>query len=350
MGGLMKRIIIAVFLTLLLSACTIQQPAAPTETATTIPTATPEPTPTLSPVEPLLEAYLSGQDIDVSSLSPTEYKEFSVKLAEKMNEKRGINPILYKDEAYISPENYTMMNYDGHPDIEETITMFLAIAGKDSDGSLQIINEKGKVVTIANSADIDWNMRVTDPNDPRIDLANTGKPTEWNDGLTIPQAMVSHEEKYISFDPTILINKNPGSLFFEINKGGEMQLPIYSFIKIETDQIGNPILARKILVFPGQAMFSLYTEGSTNSSSFDIFEEKISSSSFHKQLIINNVYYLGITEHQDDYFIKNLFANVDNYSGIIDGDDAQTVISDQIKNDTDMILLGADVLIKPMTR
>ena len=137
--GQLKHFITAtILLGLLLASCspTISAEPVSTPTQTATHTATPEPSPTLSPVEPLLEEYFTGQSIDVSLLNPADYKEFSVKLTEKMNEKRGINPVLYKDEAYINPTNYMMMNYDRHPDIVETITMYLAIAGRDGDGNL----------------------------------------------------------------------------------------------------------------------------------------------------------------------------------------------------------------------
>ncbi len=68
----MKHAIIAIIVILLLSACAAQPTPTPTlaPTSTPVPpTATPEPTPTISRVEPLLEAYFTGQEIDVSPLS-----------------------------------------------------------------------------------------------------------------------------------------------------------------------------------------------------------------------------------------------------------------------------------------
>jgi len=146
-------------------------------TATTAPTPTQE----VDAVEQLLTAHLAGESIDVSSLSAVEFREFSTQLAEQRNSERGVNPIIYNNEAYLSPDSYRLMDYDGHPDMNETIQMYLPVVGKDSAGNLQIRTQDGQTVTIANSADVDWNMVVTDPHDPRIEWPNL--PDDIEGGL-----------------------------------------------------------------------------------------------------------------------------------------------------------------------
>ena len=174
----MKHLMIALVLTILLSACsTADLVVANVPTATSAPTETPA----VSQVESLLTTYMSGEDIDVSGLSPAEFREFSTQLAEKRNAERGANPVVYNNEAHVSPDNFMMMNYDGHPDMNETIQMYLPVVGKDSAGNLQILDQDGKTITIANSADVDWNMVVTDPHDPRIDWPNL--PNDIEGGL-----------------------------------------------------------------------------------------------------------------------------------------------------------------------
>jgi hypothetical protein len=229
-----------------------------------------------------------------------------------------------------------MMDYDGNADMAETITMYLAIAGKDSEGNIQIIDEDGKTITITNSAGIDWNMWVTDMNDPRIDLANTGETIEKYGGLTIPQRMVGTIHKDKSLAPMILLDKNPGVIYF-YGETGPRELPTYQFIKVETDQNGNPILARNFLIFPAMGTFQIFTEGST-----DTINGKTLNS-----LSINSVYYLIIRENQEDLYTKSLFANPNDYTGVIDGNEAPSVITGKLENNTDMILLGTDVFIKP---
>ena len=61
-------------------------------TATNEPTATTTPTATqaVDAVEQLLASYLAGESIDVSSLSPAEFREFSTQLAEQRNAERGL--------------------------------------------------------------------------------------------------------------------------------------------------------------------------------------------------------------------------------------------------------------------
>ncbi len=291
-----------------------------------------------------LEAYLAGQSVDVSQLSPSEFREFSTKLAEKKNAERGINPVLYKNEGYINPDNYMLMKYDGHPDQEETIEMYLAIAGKDSEGNLQIINEDGKIITIANSADVDWNMVVTDPNDPRIDLAHTGPINEYNGLPAIQSSMVPGD----SISPMILLDKIPGAIIFDTDKGGTKQLSTYHFLKVETDQSGNPIMARKFLVFPAGGTFYLFKEGSTDMIDFNNMHEGLGTSKLNTQMIPNSVYYLHVLGNQENIYKTWIFANLNNYTGVVTDNEAATSLTGQAANEKDMIILGNGYFIKPI--
>jgi PBP1b-binding outer membrane lipoprotein LpoB len=99
-----KPLFILMILAILLTSCG-QASAAELAPAASAATATSEPTetPAVSQVERLLTAYLAGEEIDVSGLNPAEFREFSTALAERRNAERGINPIIYNNEAYISP-------------------------------------------------------------------------------------------------------------------------------------------------------------------------------------------------------------------------------------------------------
>lgn len=130
----MKRVFAVFTIIFLLSSCS-QAGAVELVTATIEPTVTTAPTPTqaVDAVEQLLTAHLTGESIDVSSLSAAEFRDFSTQLAEQRNDERGINPVIYNGEAYLSPDSYRLMDYDGHPDMNETIQMYLPVVGNTSN-------------------------------------------------------------------------------------------------------------------------------------------------------------------------------------------------------------------------
>ena len=332
----MKHLTTALFLIILLSAC------GQTGLATVgTPTAAPAPTetPAVSQVERLLTAYLAGEEIDVSKLSPTEFREFSTQLAEERNAERGANPVVYNNEAYISPENYMMMNYDGHPDMNETIQMYLPIAGKDGMGNLQIINHDGEVVTIENSTDVDWNMIVNDPNDPRIDWPTTKK---LDSGFVEAQYRIYNPKNPTNLITAVLLDKKTGNLFLS---GEEKWLEVsYHFVIIETDRKNNPILARIILVV-GMPYFNLYAEGTALKDIGHTVSEP-DYSSFYQNLEINHVYYIGGPTNQDGAYLEMKKCKPQNYSGVIVGNDVYSIFNHQLENYNDIIVLAASVFLK----
>lgn len=303
---------------------------APTATVTVTPTETAQP----SPVDGLLASYLAGEVVDVSVLSEEELAEFSSELAEKMNAERGINPVIYNGEAYISPGNYMMMNYDGHPDRNETITMYHAIEGFDEEGNLQI-NVNGEVITIENSANMDWRQRVTDPRDPNFNWPNTEKYAKAG-GLTEAQGRVA---KGFELFPAILLDKDPGIIYLE----GFGERSTYRFLTVITDSSGKPILTREILVFGGPDMY-LQEEGSASTyvSGIGIQEQYLD---FYKKLSENTVYYLGGLADQK-FMYEALGFNLDGYSGIIDSSDTYPTIDGTATNNGDMLVLANSLLIK----
>lgn len=334
MGGPLKHALIIIILVLLLSAC-----AAPTQA----PTATPVPPtatslPTLSPVEALLDAYFAGEEIDVSGLSPAEFKEFSSQLADKLNAERGINPIIYNNEAYISPDNYMMMNYDGQPDMSETITMFHAIEGFDAAGNLQL-NVNGEIITVPNSADIDWNMRVTDPHDPRIDWPTTKL---MQSGLVFLQKLLSDQaiNRSIMF-PVVLADKNLGQVFISGEKQNAFVSSL-SFLIIETDSSGHPILTRELLTIGGPDM-RYYEEGA----SIEYGDGPImrQTTPLLETIQVGNMYYMAVPIDQSRVYDKNLFASPQNYQGMIAGNEAFAIFNSETVNNQDVLLLTARALL-----
>jgi hypothetical protein len=338
-----KPLLIFTFLASILSACS-QAGTGESATGTNIPTVIPVPTATqaVDAVEALLTAYLAGESIDVSGLSPTEFREFSTQLAEERNTERGINPIIYNNEAYISPDNYMLMNYDGHPDMNETIQMYLPVVGKDSAGNLQIRTQDGQTITIANSADVDWNMVVTEPHDPRIDWPNL--PVGPNSGLTPVEYLISDNVRSGNKSfivPTILLDKTMGQIFMEGR--GKGMIPNFRFISVaDIDKNGIPISFRLSLAILNSTILTVEDSDFLASVGITVFEHE----KFFVNLQENSVYYLGIEQNQDDVWDKNYNTTMDAYQGLITDNRIVSILTHQeTEHMQDMMLLPPSLLI-----
>ena len=209
----------------------------------------------IDPVEDLLSRYLAGEDINVSTLTQEEFIEFSAKLAEEKNEARGINPIILNNE-YMDPSDLKFKDYDGHPDMNETIQMYIPIAGKDEQENLQF-ESNGELVTIPGSANVDWNMQITNPYDTRI----VWPKTEPLKATGIPKAQSVIEDFGIILSPMVFLGKQVGELKLSHPWGGQNTLSTLAFYDIETDAVGNPVLARMILTIG--INYNLFEEGGT---------------------------------------------------------------------------------------
>lgn len=338
-----KPLFILMILAILLTSCG-QASAAELAPAASAATATSEPTetPAVSQVERLLTAYLAGEEIDVSGLNPAEFREFSTALAERRNAERGINPIIYNNEAYISPDNYMMMDYDGHADMDETIQMYLPVVGKDGAGNLQIMNQDGRTITIANSADVDWNMVVTDPNDPRIDWPNL--PVGPNSGLTPVQYLISDKvrggnKSFIV--PTILLDKMMGNIFMEGR--GKGMIPNFRFLTAaDIDKNGIPILFRLSLVILNSTGLTIEDSDFLASVGIIVFEHE----SFYVNLQENSVYYMGIHQDQDAVWDKNYNTSMIAYRGLITDNRIVSILTHQAENAQEIMLLPPSLLIQ----
>lgn len=336
----MKRIF-TVLLVFILSACVAPAQLVATATVEPAETATPAPTETqaISQVEQLLTAYMAGESIDVSSLSPAEFREFSTQLAEKRNAERGINPIIYNNEAYISPDNYMMMNYDGQPDMSETIQMYLPVVGKDNKGNLQILNQDGRTITIANSADVDWNMVVTDPNDSRIDWPNL--PNNIDDGLNEITWRLSDHPRNTNktfIVPAILLEKTMGQIFMEGR--GKGMIPNFRFLTIaDTDTSGAPLVFRLSLVIPNTTQLTIENSDFwTTAYGVSVFE----NDKFYINLQENSVYYMGNYQNQDGeggVWDFNYNTNMDAYQGLITSNEIISILTHQETESTQNIML-----------
>jgi hypothetical protein len=236
-----------------------------------------------------------------------------------------------------------MMDYDGHPDMNETIQMYLPVVGKDTAGNLQILDRDGKTLTIANSADVDWNMVVTDPHDPRIDWPNLSN--DFVGGLNLTEYLFSDllkNKNKIFIVPTILLDKTMGNIFMEGR--GKGMIPTLRFLTAsDTDKNGAPLLFRMSLVIPAGTHLTM--EGSnflTSAHGVSIQERH----GFYVNLQENSVYYLGLGHDQDLIWDRNYNTTMDAYQGLITNNEIVSILNHQeTENMQDMMLLPPYLLI-----
>ena len=218
--------------------------------------------------------------------------------------------------------------------------MFVPIAGKDEQGNLQFM-VNGQLVTIAGSANVDWNMVISDPNDTRI---NWPKTKLRDNGL--PEAPSKVKDFGMVLNPMVFLGKQVG----ELKLGGDIgqnlaPLSTLPFYDIETDTAGNPVLARMILILGLD--YNLFEEGGT----LDVqsFNGQLPENSYvYQGLQENAVYYVGLDPKQKKTY-EDFGYSLDSYQGIADGNKVQELITEQETNDRDMIVTFVSLLIRKTT-
>ena len=349
MKALSRNILLVSLIVTLISACSptpiiadqADLQAQATDTIVPPPTPAPTYTPAVLTVEQKVEAYINGEIDNVGELSSAEFVEFSAKLAEKKNTDRGINPIIYNNEKYIDPSDYKLKDYDGHPDMNETIQMFVPIAGKDEQGNLQF-ERNGELVTITGSKNVDWNMVIDDPNDTRIDWPNTAPMKETG----VPEVQSKIDLFGMVLNPMVFLDKKVGELKLSGSVGKNIDLlSTLAFYDIETDVVGNPVLARMILTLGLD--YNLFEEGGTLDT--QSFMGQLPENSYvYQGLQENTVYYVGLNPKQKKTYEDSGFS-LDGYRGIADGNKVQEMITEQETNDRDMIITFVSLLIRKTT-
>lgn len=334
-----------------------------TSTATLLPsTPTMTLTPTELPIEAmnaeqLLEKYLAldGQ-LDTSVFTNEQRIGFSEALAEYKNKQRGANPAVYNGEAYLDPDSYKMRKInDGRTKQEQTIQIFLPVS-HDTGGNLRV-KLKEEWITIADSKATDWNIMVSDKDDPRINFPNTKLSP---DGLPHIQTLLSRNDKeeykergQLAFVPIILFDKNFGGIFLE----GKYPQTYSSFriATIETDNSGNPIVARLSIIIWEPRLY-LFEEGTE----IDLFSDSLREGiniylenpankeviEFWENLEENQTYYMGLYENQSFLFEHSIFASLNGWTGLAPLEQSGQILTHQIKNDKDLLLLKVGTFLK----
>lgn len=315
--------------------------AQPTITATRpVATATARPTETaqVNQADQLLASYLAGEAVDTSVLSPAEFAEFSSDLAEKRNVERGVSVVVFDsgdgNPAYID-QNLDMRPYDGSPDQSEVIDMFLPVAGYDDEGNIQV-EQNGELITIANSAGIDWDAVITDPNDPRINwpIGDAGEALRWQ---------LTESPNLMIIRPAFLLSDNVHNFFVE-NHGFMDGMQILTVE--ETDSNGLPILIRVSISIPG-SIYELMEQGKD----VDYLQKRKNpdgdGDAFYAHLQENSLYYIGFyTDIQTVYTKYMSGGSINNYSGIVPVNETASVLTNKTINNEDLLIIPIAMFIK----
>ena len=298
--------------------------------------------PTVDVIGQMVEAYMNSGTVSVVELSAEQQEAFANKLAEKLNETKGAKPVIYNHEAYVDPATGMLTDYDGHPDLEETIQTFYP-ATLDSKGNLYITTPDGKQ-KIKGSQGIDWNMFVTDPSDERINWP-TGK--KYSSDFSPPADDIEFGSQLI---PMIMLDTKVDQLYLTGKPPGIV--PTITLFDIITDVNDIPIMARKVIVHSATE-FSLYKEGSdycvwqnTIDSLWDGFS-KTKTREFFTSLEPNQAYFLVFSPHQSGTYEGGNFDPPDDYyENIIAVDDVLPVLTGQQPDNINTAILAIKSLIQ----
>lgn len=345
MKAICRNIIVVSLAVALVSACNpapiiadqADVQAQATDTIVPPPTPAPTYTPAVLTVDQKVEAYLDGELDDIGELNAEDLQKFSINVTEKLSLQRGTNPNIYNDETYLAPDTLKMRKVeDGTTAEQKTIEMFVPIS-KDAEGNLMYKGPDGDWVTVENSADFDWNMVVTNSDDPRIEL-----PTYTDNGVNVVARNLDHinpdtnEDDY-ALVPLIVYNKNLGQIYFKGVSGREPKTKnILSLLKIETDEAGHPIYGR--LVLGVNIDSKIYTEGEEDfvGSSGMISEDY----PFWNALQTDQIYDFMVDVDQEDAFKNKIFAKLEgDWTGFVPPPMAFYVLTGENNNNKDLLLI-----------
>ena len=326
-----------------IAAVTTHPTSAPQSTDISVPPPTSAPTftPEVYVVDQIVAAYMNGETVSVVELSADQQEAFANKLAEQLNEARGARPLVYNNEAYVDPITGMMKDYDGHPDLEETIQTFYP-ATLDSEGNLYITTPDGKQ-KIDGSQGVDWNMVVTEPGDERINWPTGEKDSA---GFSRPGNSLRVGTQII---PMIMLDTRVDQLYLTGKSPGIV--PTITLLDIITDVNGIPILARKVIAH-STGQFALYEEGSD----YCVWQNTLDSlwygfSETKKQIFFtslepNQAYYIVFGPNQSQTYVGILDSPDDDYENIVATDDVVSVLMGQQSDNINTVIFNIQSLIK----
>lgn len=313
--------------------------SAPTAENTPIPTVTPTSTEIpveALPVDEIVQKYLTGEITSISNLTLEQQNAVRAEIAELYKKNGSLVHVTFNNEAYINPETFIMTQLgDGKKKEEQSINT-IAQVELDEEGNVWIITPAGEKIKIENSANFDWNAVITDQNDTRMNWPTT---QPGNSGLPDAQWFLTLESQ-TAYTPTAIATVQFGTFFLKEKSGGLMveTIPVY---KIITDNHGNPIAARLILLSPAGAMDYL-REGTdqTGGAIRTIFKKSKSTSEFINQ---GTIIWLGIEINQE-----NIVDNpnpTSGYQGIISETDSGHIMIGEKEDSEGLLLIFARMLI-----
>ena len=329
----------------------------PTPTSTPVPTATEIPFADKSAKDQALEYFVAAEKYDTGFMDKQQRQEFSQELAGLLNQKRQGNPAAYNNEAYLDPNSFRMLPWNnGKPDSEKTIPIFHATT-VDSEGYLLMENCEGAWVRIEGSKNMDWNMIVSEPDDPRVNWPPPLPQGEHYCGRMggADWFMSGIKEKHPNYEfsqiPVVVLEKNIGQIYQAPWMDGIMR--IHTVI---TDPAGNPVYARESVTTWGD--FCIMEEGSQVDFTHlyddpDRLADYLSNPA-NKTLIdtweafeINQVYYLGVPHSQVHLEGEwGVYPEIQGWKGLANLEDVYQILVNQKTNNDDLLIFFHRYLMK----
>lgn len=309
-------------------------------------------------MQALVRDYMSGKLKDLGGLNAEQLRTFRAAYVEAKNEARTPELVTYTyingEEFFINPQTFKGEKLPANPSAdfikENTITTYYEV-DEDANGNLMVKDLEGNWHTIAGSAGIKWNKIITDYTDPDMPKVNTktlreeaGEETfnqyppdlkKFGD-LTYPEQILTSKEidhRHSIFMPVIMLKPNIGEVILKAGNAFRKE-PTLQFLAIEYDDNGNALAGRKITVI---GLHKLYKEDdSMDIGSGGGIKEY---SDLFKALQENAVYYIGFPINQQASYEQNIFASIDNMTGVVPTKQNTNVISGKSNSDKQLLLI-----------
>lgn len=385
-NGMLKIAGIGVIFSIILSACSgaaptpvgeVPNPSAPVatevggmptqEAAAPANTVTAEPSPTATEVvmtfDQKIDAFMNGSIEFPSDLSPEEYKAFIA----GMNERRGADSVwisgVDKNQnpvtSYYDVAKNKMVELKGTYEQNKQIIDANVIGNtfvelyQDAAGNLQYVNpDTGELVTVPNSAGVDWNMVVNNTNyqSGLIDFPTDGLPSPLGGTATGLFDLVvggKHSNPDIfkrraNVLPVVLVDNTPVKLASV--QGGLFPYSCLEMLFIRTDESGKPTYAVKVLVGP-QSRMSIGEEGKKMDMTIGNEFGPIPDTAVLEKLVGGSIYYVALTPDQEDIWQEMNRSDIDKLEGVDSEADAYNAATSDPTPD-EIIVLTSQFIIK----
>lgn len=337
---------------------TVELSATKAPTATTMPAVTLEPSPAAEmtmTLEEKVDAFRSGKIDFPTDMNPEQYSAF----IDDMNNHVGRNPIWVeatdnrngnKVVLYFDTSKSKMVtlqgSYEENKEIidQNALEIFVKIGKEPGTGNIQFTNPDGKLITVPNSANVNWNQAVDETNyrSGIIDLPTLVKSEntdEWYDkiigGISSYPVIQQLKQTFVS---GILMDDTVSNIVSLQN--GWNRYPCLDILFIRTDIEGNPLYGVRTMIGGGPSIY-VGDEGGTIDASTP-GTVYLQDTDDIKRFNAGEVYYVGVAKNQQIVWQEANMADIDSLQGVGSVADAyENAINNNMPDDGNIVLAGS---------